>query len=78
MKFEPRENRKPEAPLHGKQGAHSPPGHWMLKYEESIGGGAVRPPEHLVYSYRAGGLGPIRISGPLTFAAIYYTSGHLP
>ena len=41
MKFEPRENRKPEAPLNGKQGAHSPPGHWMLKYEESIGGGGT-------------------------------------
>ena len=26
-----------------KQGAHSPPGHWMLKYEESIGGGGGTP-----------------------------------
>ena len=39
MKLEPRENKEPEARLNGKQG----PGHWMLKYEESIGGGGGTP-----------------------------------
>ena len=73
MKFEPRENREPEAPLNGKQG----PGHWMLKYEESIGGGGTPSgASSLFIPARGVGTGPY--GGTLIFAAVYYTSGHLP
>ena len=75
MKIEPREYKEPEAPLNGKQGQPPPHGHWMLKYEEWIGGGGTPSGAS---SYRRGEIGPVRGAGPLTFAAIYYTSGDLP